>query len=76
VKAALDFLLRVGLATTSLAAIAYAIRALISIPGLDISWDYRGLIAAYLGPLAFAGAIFLNGRADAREIPKVEDTDA
>ena len=75
-KPRLDFLLRVGLATTSLAAIAYAIRALLSVVGLNAPWSYGGLIAAYLGPLAFAGAIFLNGRADTREIPKVDDTDA
>jgi len=76
VKPRLDFLLRVGLATTSLTAMAYAIRALISIVGFPADWGYGGLIAAYLGPLAFAGAIFLNGRADTREIPKVDDTDA
>ena len=72
-KPRLDFLLGVGLATTSLTAIAYAIRALISV---QASWNYGGLIAAYLGPLAFAGAIFLNGRADMREVPKGDDTDA
>ena len=56
---AINLALKVGLLTSSMAAIAYSIRAFIGVALWIGSWDALGLLAVYAGPLSFAAGLYL-----------------
>ena len=71
-KKAVDLLLAAGLVTSSLAAIAYSIRALIGIVHQTVNWDFAGLLAVYAGPVFFATALYIVNRSGAFASEKTE----
>ena len=65
---ALTFLLQVGLALTSVAAILFAVRIIVQ-QTLGGSWYWGGAMAAFAGPVAFAVALRLHERGDSGTQP-------
>lgn len=61
----IDIALKIGLLTSSIAAIAYSIRAFIGVALWVGDWDAMGLMAVYAGPLSFAAALYLLNRSGA-----------
>ena len=56
---AIQVLLKTGLALSSIAAIAASVRVIFGFV-IGVDWFWGGPLAAYSGPLAFAGALRLH----------------
>lgn len=52
-------LLLVGLLLSTIAALAYSVRIIVGLV-FGANWFWGGAFGAYLGPIVFAGAMYLN----------------